>query len=113
MTVSIGIMPDGTSDGALEDLCLRSIEVDLIGCVNEYVECVNTAGPKIASNRLAKVKVFSYFATGPVRKFPAAGASASYRRRSPGLRLGDAAEAGVWDWRSDAFKQVANFLQNL
>lgn len=94
-------MPDGSSQGNLEDLCIRSIESSLDStCVDQYVQCRVNAGAQIANNRLAKSKAYAYLAVGR-------------DNAEPGLRLGEAAEAGVWDWNSSAFQRIRDFLQNL
>ena len=101
LTVSLAILPDGSSQGNLEDLCLRSIENSPDStCVDQYVECRVSAGAQIANNRLAKSKVHAFLAVGR-------------DTADPGLRLGEAAEAGVWDWNSPAFQPIIDFLQNL
>ena len=101
LTVSLAILPDGSSQGNLEDLCLRSIQNSPEStCVDQYVGCRVSTGAHIAENRLAKSKVHAYLAVGK-------------DGAEPGLRLGEAAEAGVWDWGSPAFQPILNFLQNL
>ena len=101
LTVSLAILPDGSSQGNLEDLCLRSIEKSPDStCVDQYVKCRVNAGAQIADNRLAKSKVYAYLAVGR-------------DGADPGLRLGEAAEAGVWDWEDSAFQRIVDFLQNL
>ena len=101
LTVSLAILPDGSAQGNLEDLCIRSIgNSSESTCVDQYVECRVSAGVQIANNRLAKSKVHAYLAVGR-------------DTADPGLRLGEAAEAGVWDWNSPAFQRIIDFLQNL
>ena len=78
-------------------------------CVETYLDCLSRSGPSIDPSTLAKAKVHTYLAAGPVYT---AGTNQTQRRR-PGLRLGEAADAGVWDWSSQAFRQVALFLRNL
>ena len=109
LKVSIAILPDGISNGDLENLCLRSIEPERLLCADSYIDCLNNTGPQVTDNRLAKTKVFTYLAAGPIQTTQ----SNETTRRRPGLRLGEAAEAGVWDWSSSAFRQVANFLRDL
>ena len=97
LTVSIAVLPDGNAPGDLEGLCLRSIaDAPLTACVDEYIACAKAAGREIAE--LNKAKIHAYLA--------AAGNQA-------GLRLGEAAEAGVWDWQSPAFEQIRQFLLDL
>lgn len=97
LTVSIAVLPDGSAPGDLERLCLRSIaDAPLTACVDEYIACATAAGQAI--DELNKARLHTYLA--------AAGSQ-------PGLRLGEAAEAGVWDWQSPAFDQIRQFLRDL
>ena len=112
LRVSIALMPDGSSNGNLEELCIRSIGAPLLECIDGYIDCITSTGHPIADNRLAKAKVFAYLAPGPVVTSSARG-NDTVRRRTPGLRLGDSAEAGVWNWDSPAFAQVRRFLLDL
>jgi hypothetical protein len=109
LTVSIAILPDGFSNGDLESLCLSSIEPAMLRCVDDYIDCLQNTGPQIAAHRLAKARVFTYLAAGTIRTTE----NNETSRRRPGLRLGEAAESGVWDWSSAAFVQVAEFLRKL
>lgn len=97
LTVSIAVLPDGSAPGDLEGLCLRSIAgAPLTACVDEYIACARAAGQEISEPN--KASLHAYLA--------AAGSQ-------PGRRIGEAAEAGVWDWQSPAFDQVRQFLLDL
>ncbi len=112
MRVSIAILPDGISNGNLEELCIRSLDdTPVMKCVSSYIDCLTGEGPQIADNRLAKTQVYAYLAGGPLPRY--ANFANNLRRRQPGLRLAQAANAGIWDWNSPAFQQVAEFLRNL
>ena len=96
LSVSIAILPDGVSPGNLEDLCLRSIgDLLALECVDQYLACRNP------DNRLdgilSKARLHSYLAVSDV----------------PGRRLGEAADASVWDWNSSALQPLAEFLRRL
>lgn len=96
--VSLAILPDGTSPGNLEDLCLRSLEnTSALACVDQYIACRADAGADITDSQRAKAKIYTYLAVGS----------------KPGLRLGEAAEDDVWNWDSPAFAHVAKFLRQL
>ena len=95
LTVSIAILPDGTAPGDLETLCLQSINASHFSCVESYISCMDQAGR--TSQPPSKAQLYAYLATG----------------RNPGLRIGEAAEAGVWDWESPAFLRLRQFLQSL
>ena len=101
LCVTLAIVPDGSSPGNLEDLCLRSIANSSEStCVDQYIKCRESTGAQIANNRLAKSKVYAYLAVGR-------------DSAEPGLRLGEAADANVWDWKDLAFQRIVNFLKNL
>lgn len=110
LRVSVLILPPDGGRGELEDVCLSSIagSPDL-QCVDRYFDCLANTAPLINLNRIAKARLHAYLAAGPVR---AAGSAANARRR-PGLRLGEAADAGVWNWDSPAFRPIRDFLFNL
>ena len=96
LTVSVAILPDGAAPGNLEDLRLRSIEgSDELECVDQYMTCIAGSGPP--HRQLSKARLHTYLAAG----------------QDPGLRLGEAADAGVWDWGSSAFGPLADFLRAL
>lgn len=99
--VSIAILPDGNSRGTLEDLCLRSIQDNdensaALNCVEQYLICRGLS-PGAESGWDSKARLHSYLAVG----------------NRPGLRLGEAADAGVWDWGSPALRPLASFLGQL
>ena len=100
LTVSVAILPDESSEGNLEDLCIRSIADKYEGsraleCVERYLCCRNPA--IVPRSKRSKAKLHSYLAIAD----------------EPGRRLGEAADAGVWDWESPALKQLADFLWQL
>ena len=110
LRVSVLILPPGDNEGELEDVCLRAIAGSQdMECVEGYIGCLNNAGPPVAANRIAKARLHSYLAAGPVYVTQ----EGEPARRRPALRLGEAAEAGVWDWTSPAFERLAEFLRNL
>ena len=114
LRIAVLIIPPNEGRGELEDMCLRSIEdTEERACVDAYINCLETIGPPISANRLAKAKVYAYLAAGPEPRFFAGIPDESTGRRDPGLRVGEAAEARVWNWTSPAFSQVADFLRSL
>lgn len=101
LRVSLAILPDDSSQGNLEDLCLRSIEDSPEStCVEQYVGCREGAGSQIVEYKISKARVHTYLAVGK-------------DGADPGLRLGEAAEAGVWDWEDPAFRRIIDFLRSL
>ena len=96
MAVSVAIIPDADAPGSLEDLCWRSLEgLTEAACIEEYIECLGA--DKIARNRLSKAKIYALLAIG----------------NQPGLRLGEAAESGVWNWDAAAFQHIAEYLSGI
>lgn len=95
-TVSVAILPDGEGCGELEDLCLHSLhDQPAIECIEQYINCLTKVG--MALKEPSKSKVHAFLAGG----------------EKPELRLGEASEAGTWDWNSSTFSQLAEFLQGL
>lgn len=114
LRVAVFITPPDEASGELEDMCLRSIEdTEEHACADAYINCLEMVGPPISANRLAKAKVHAYLAAGPEPGFFAGTPNESTDRRNPGLRVGEAAEARVWNWTSPAFAEVADFLRSL
>ena len=96
LKVSVAILPDGQQPGALEDLCLRSVaQHPAIHCVDEYLSCLEASG--ISTEQSGKSRLHAFLSAGA----------------DPGLRIGEAADAGVWDWDSDAFRQLGEFLEGV
>ena len=91
------ILPGGKNPGMLEDLCLKSAESDLaMICVDEYLACVLDRSGRRADNP-SKARVYAWLASN----------------EKADLRLGEAAEAGLWPWTSTAFDELKAFLRNL
>lgn len=95
--VTVMILPDGTSSGMLEDLCLASVARNpAMTCVEQYFQCVQMQIGSLPSN-MSKAKVHIFLASKP----------------DPDLRLGEAAQAGYWPWDDPAFDHVKQFLSSL
>ncbi|MBC6453423.1 MAG: hypothetical protein GDA43_09530 [Hormoscilla sp. SP5CHS1] len=97
--VSVLILPDTTSPGTLETLCLRTVSEDpMMSCIEEYFDCVQqrvAKPPKSKDMDKAKVKVFLA------------------SREDPTLLLGQAAQRKYWNWDSPALSPVKEFIQAL
>ncbi|GAB4414757.1 MAG: hypothetical protein Kow00106_09970 [Anaerolineae bacterium] len=93
-SVGIFIWPDCKAAGTLETLCLTAISGEpVMDCVREYVHCVQkTHSTPPTSGDKARLHAFL----------------ASCNR--PGLRLGEAAEAGYFPWNSPIFDPLKQFL---
>lgn len=103
LRISILILPPAAARGELEDVCLEAIaDSPDLQCVDSYLNCLNQLNPPIAANRTAKARLHAYLAAKP-----------AYIGRQPALRLGEAADAGVWNWAAPPFQQITDFLRNL
>jgi hypothetical protein len=95
--MTVFILPSAQNTGMLEDLCMNSVELDsALGCVDEYLACVLQRSNRQPAN-LAKARVHAWLASNV----------------KPDLRLGEAAEAGLWPWASAAFDGLKEFLRDL
>ena len=94
--VAVLIAPYGKSSGAIEDVCLESVAGDTaMGCVQDYLNCIkNSVAESEQPNNLAKAEAQAFLAS----------------RERPGLRLGEAAEAGYWDFEHAAFEPFKRLL---
>lgn len=96
-SINIFIFPNNRDSGMLEDLCLESVKDDgAISCVEQYLECVKNNANREPDN-LAKAKLHVWLAS----------------KEKPDKRLGEAAEAGYWDWESAAFEPLKEFIFSL
>ena len=91
------IVPHEERTGAIEDVCLASVEADTASdCVEEYIDCVHEKVATPPNNR-SKAKVQTFLAS----------------RTRPGLRLGEAAAAGYWNFNHSIFDPLKELLQLL
>ncbi len=93
-SINIFIFPNNRDSGMLEDLCLESVKDDgTMSCVEQYLECVKNNANR-EPNNFAKAKLHAWLASKEI----------------PDKRLGEAAEAGYWDWESAAFNGLKEFI---
>lgn len=98
--VGVFIMPDGVSKGALESLCLGSVDPDVGSCVDEYLECLAARadwGRDANTAQRAKAFVHAFLASG----------------KDPVARLGEGALQGVWNFDHEVFGRIRMFLAEL
>ena len=99
MRVCYLVVPHEAESGMIEDVCLDSVQADpAIDCVDQYFECIkqtNVRGPREVW--LAKARLHAFLAS----------------RERPDLRLGEAADAGIWDFEADAFRPLKTLLELL
>lgn len=93
------ILPHAEERGMLEDVCLDSVEGDpALACVDHYFTCIDkTAMSKPESHRMPKARMHAFLASRP----------------RPDLRLGEAAEKGIWNFASEAFRPLRYLLKQL
>jgi len=96
LKIDIFIMPDHSSSGMLEDLCLASIQADEIQCAEAFLDCISACSQRRPKNR-AKAKIHAWLAS----------------QINPGQRLGEAAQSGYLNWENQAFQQLRAFIENL
>ena len=99
LKVAYLIVPHSIAGTMLEDVCLESVKTDpAMECVDRYFECISQAdiqGPREVW--MSKARVHAFLAS----------------RDRPNLRLGEAAESGLWAFDTDAFgplKELLNIL---
>ena len=95
--IGIYIVPDGASSGAIETLIRRSVNGDATArCVNSYLTCLRD-NRVLSSRNEDKSFVHAYLAA----------------MRDPLARVGEGAKQGVWDFSSEMFDPIAQFLEEL
>ncbi len=91
-TVIVMLFPD-KGPGMLEDVCLAAVQNDpAMACVDKYFSCLRDDGISSFQNA-SKSKVQAFLAS-----------------RREVKRLGEAAQAGYWPWKAQAFRPVTDFL---
>jgi hypothetical protein len=94
--VGVFILPDGSNPGMLETICMQSVNDDpVMPCLNTYFDCLHDLDS--SSSKTAKARAHAYIASKP---------------RSD-LLVGQAAHAGYWNWQSNAFVPLNEFLSQL
>ena len=99
LNVSYLVVPHGRTQGVIEDVCLASVRTDpAMACVNSYFQCiaaVNTPGPR--STHTSKALLHAFLAS----------------RDDPSLRLGEAADQGIWQFEDDSFAPLKGLFRAL
>ena len=96
--MGILILPPEKPDGMLEDVCLDAVHDDpAMRCVEEYLACVQDRVPDWQNRHPSKAKVQAFLAS----------------RERPGLRLGEAAARGEWNWEHGTYDPVRQFIEDL
>jgi hypothetical protein len=84
-------------NGALEDLCLEiANDKGHLQCVDQYLECLQSIGRDLKYPH--KAKVHSYLAG---------------KDALVGLKIGEAARVGAWDWQHPRFAQFKRIISSM
>ncbi len=95
--VGVFILPDGAGTGAVETLCRQSVTGDKASrCVEAFIDCLKERRVLCPRNE-DKTFAHAYLAAG----------------KDPVARVGEGARQGVWDFGSEAFAEMSDFLREL
>jgi hypothetical protein len=95
-SVTVMILPDPNTTGMLEDVCLKAVESEAaMACVNDFFACLPQQGLSVPKD-ISKAKIQVYLAALQAE-----------------LRLGEAAQKGLWAWEHPAFTEIKQFLQTI
>lgn len=85
------------SPGTLEDLCLETINDDVVfQCVDQYMQCLQSIGQQVRHPH--KSRLHAYLAG---------------KDDFAGLKIGEAAKAGVWDWKYSGFEPYKRVIMSM
>ena len=91
------VVPHYKNNGSIEDVCLDSVnEQTILGCVEGYMECLESISPYefVAT---PKARTYAYLAS----------------RKPYNLRVGEAADAGEWNFDAESFEPLRNLIELL
>ncbi len=91
--ISTFILPDRASPGMLEDLCIATLAIDELQCIDQYLECMQVYKGSLPRN-LSKAKIYAWLAT----------------QSKPEIRLGEAALDRYFDFNHSAFSPLKAFI---
>ena len=95
--VGVFILPDGAEAGAIETLCRRSVAGgDASRCVDAFIDCLKDQ-KVLRSRNEDKTFAHAWLAAG----------------EDPVARVGEGARQGAWDFDSEAFADLSEFLRRL
>ncbi|MCK5059395.1 MAG: hypothetical protein KAT34_22285 [Candidatus Aminicenantes bacterium] len=95
-SVGVFVMPDNTSKGMLEDLCLGTVrDHPAIKCVDTFITCVQSL--RETPKNISKARVQAYLAAKP----------------TIAQSLGVGAQKGHWDLKSENLHPLISFLKQL
>jgi hypothetical protein len=107
--VGVYIIPDSTSAGMLEDLCLRAVEGhSVMPCVTAFMDCLRGLPSDSSGSEPVRAGSASFPINQAKAKFYAFLAATH-----AGRRLGEAFEAGAWEDDHRALEPIRAFLTKL
>ena len=93
------VVPHERENGMIEDVCLDSVSDDpVMECIDRYFECIedsSTTGPR--QTWMSKARSHAFLAS----------------RERPDLRIGEAADRGIWQFEHEAFDLLKDLLKML
>ena len=99
LKVAYLVVPHNKDRGMIEDVCLDSVRTDsAMECIDRYFECIgeaDTPGPRQVWS--SKARLHAFLAS----------------RDRPDLRIGEAAERGIWQFDNEAFDSLKDLLRML
>jgi hypothetical protein len=100
LRIATHVLPGANSPGALESLCIQAISnLPISDCIEKYVLCASKSGLKQqwSVGNAAKARLQAWLSM----------------QQEPGLRLGEAAQAGIVDWEAASLAGLRDFIVNL
>ena len=96
--IGVLILPPNKDNGMLEDICLDAVQADpATPCVEEYIECLKENLPEWQDGNRRKATVQAFLASRP----------------EPGMKLGEGAKLGYWNWSHEAYRPIEQFIREL
>lgn len=99
LRVAYLVVPHNRNTGMIEDICLDSVRDDpAMECIDHYFDCIeqsDTPGPQQAW--MPKARAHAFLAS----------------RDRPDLRIGEAADRGMWRFEREAFEPLKDLLKML
>lgn len=109
ISVYVDVVPGPEQPGCFETALWEMLSAPERDCIGSYLECMSNLRQV---RHIDKSRLYAYLAAGPDAKDHDNGDSVP-RRAKAGLRLGEAAKKGVWNWESPALGRVKELLEVL
>lgn len=109
ISVYIELVPGTEQAGSLETLLWELLLDSEKECIGKYLGCMSRL---CEVRNMDKSRLYSYLAAGPMPDCDSDG-NGEERRAHAGLRLGESAEKGVWDWEAPALRRIKELLEAL